>query len=114
VRPFSHHWFCAGAHGQPPWLALHAFSMATRSRYRGSEYGYGGSIQQACQGRNGDSYESGRDSAAGLREMTRDRRVECKERDRDRYGRIVAICNTESGELNAAMIRRGWAVDYTR
>jgi hypothetical protein len=28
---------------------------------------------------------------------------------RDRYGRTVAVCRTESGELNAAMVRRGWA-----
>jgi endonuclease YncB( thermonuclease family) len=24
------------------------------------------------------------------------------------------VCRTESGELNAAMVRRGWAVDYTK
>jgi endonuclease YncB( thermonuclease family) len=33
---------------------------------------------------------------------------------RDRYGRIVAVCHTQVGELNAAMVRRGWAVDYRR
>jgi hypothetical protein len=42
------------------------------------------------------------------------RRVECAARDHDRYGRTVALCRTESGELNAAMVLRGWAVDYTR
>jgi endonuclease YncB( thermonuclease family) len=25
---------------------------------------------------------------------------------------VVAVCRTESGELNAAMVSRGWAVDY--
>ncbi len=34
------------------------------------------------------------------------------ERDIDRYGRVVAVCRT-AGELYAAMVRRGWAVDYT-
>ena len=35
-----------------------------------------------------------------LRELTRGRRIECTERDYDRYGRVVAACHTESGELN--------------
>ena len=62
--------------------------------------------QQTCQGKNGDVYECGRDSAAVLFELTRGRRVECAQRDSDRYSRIVAVCPTESGELNAAMVRR--------
>ena len=69
--------------------------------------------EQTCQGTNGDTYECGRDAAAVLSELTRGRRVECAARDHDRYGRIVAVCRTESGELNAAMVRRGWAVDYS-
>jgi len=36
------------------------------------------------------------------------------EKDRDRYGRIVAVCGTDAGELNATMVRRGWAVEYTQ
>ena len=68
--------------------------------------------RQTCQGRNGDVYECGRDSAAVLTELTRGRQVECMERDRDRYGRIVAVCRAGAVELNAAMVRRGWAVGY--
>jgi len=70
--------------------------------------------QQTWQGKKGDVYECGRDSAAVLRELTRDRRIECTPRDHDRYGRIVAVCRTETGEINAAMVRRGWAVDFTK
>lgn len=69
--------------------------------------------RQTCQGAGGDTYECGRDSAAVLRELIRGQPVTCTERDRDRYGRIVAVCRTDAGELNAAMVRRGWAVDYT-
>lgn len=39
--------------------------------------------------------------------------MECTERGRDRYQRIVAVCHTESGEINAAMVQRCWALDYT-
>jgi endonuclease YncB( thermonuclease family) len=70
--------------------------------------------EQTCLGKNGDIHECGRDAAAVLSELTRGRRVECAQRDYDRYGRVVAVCRTESGELNTAMVRRGWAVDYTK
>jgi endonuclease YncB( thermonuclease family) len=70
--------------------------------------------EQTCQGKNGDVYECGRDATAVLSELTRGRQVECAQRDIDRYGRVVAVCRTESGELNVAMVRRGWAVDYTK
>src|SRR5438445_13472194 len=39
--------------------------------------------------------------------------VDSIQREFDRDGRVVAVCSTESGELNMAMVRRGWAVDCT-
>jgi endonuclease YncB( thermonuclease family) len=70
--------------------------------------------QQTCQGKKGDVYECGRDAAAVLGELTRGRRIECTPRDHDQYGRMVAVCRTESSEINPAMVRRGWAVDFTK
>jgi endonuclease YncB( thermonuclease family) len=70
--------------------------------------------EQTCQGKTGDVYECGRDAAAVLRELTRGRRVGCTEQGHDQYGRVVAVCNTESGEMNAAIVRCGWAVDYAQ
>jgi endonuclease YncB( thermonuclease family) len=70
--------------------------------------------QQSCQGKDRRTYECGRDAAAVLAELTRGRQVQCRARDRDRYQRIVAVCSTEAGEINASMVRRGWAVDYTQ
>lgn len=69
---------------------------------------------QTCQGKSGERYACGSAASAMLRELAALRQVECTPRDHDRYGRTVAVCRTESGELNAAMVRRGWAVDYTR
>ena len=69
---------------------------------------------QTCQGKDGQIYECGRDSAAVMIELTRDRRVQCEARGQDRYRRVVAVCQTESGEINAAMVARGWAVDWPR
>lgn len=70
--------------------------------------------RQTCEGKAGDVYECGRDATAALREVIAGRPIECTERDRDQYSRVVAICRTEAGEVNAAMVRRGWAVDYRR
>jgi hypothetical protein len=74
---------------------------ATESSSETHTSGFGASgRQQICQGKNGDIYECGRDSAAVLLEIARGHRVECAPRDHDRYGRVVAVCKTEAGELN--------------
>ena len=70
--------------------------------------------RQTCEGRDGQTYECGRDSKAVMVELTRDRTVTCAPRDNDRYGRVVAVCRTEAGDINAAIVRRGWAVDWPR
>src|SRR5439155_21678552 len=46
-------------------------------------------IKQTCQGRDGQTYECGRDNADVMRELTLDRTVERDTRDRDRYGPVV-------------------------
>ncbi|QDA35697.1 thermonuclease family protein (plasmid) [Paracoccus liaowanqingii] len=38
--------------------------------------------------------------------------VICEEQDIDRYDRVVGICHAGSGNLNAWMVRNGWAVAY--
>jgi endonuclease YncB( thermonuclease family) len=69
--------------------------------------------EQTCVGANGDPYECGRDAAAVLSELTRDHQVACTPHSFYGYG-IAAVCRTDSDELNAEMVRRGWAVDDTK
>lgn len=71
-------------------------------------------LAQTCQGTNGHVYECGRDAAAVLAELIRGKQLTCKPKGNDRYHRIVAVCSTESGDIGAEMVRRGWAVDYPR
>jgi endonuclease YncB( thermonuclease family) len=71
-------------------------------------------MQQTCAGKDGRTYECGRDSAAVMRELTRGRILACDGKGHDRYGRIVAVCRTEAGDVSAAIVRRGWAVDWPR
>ena len=42
------------------------------------------------------------------------RTVACEEKDRDRYGRIVAVCRLGAEDLNAWLVARGWALAYRR
>ena len=40
--------------------------------------------------------------------------VNCFERDRDRYGRIVAMCEVDGEDIGRWMVRQGWAFAYRR
>lgn len=68
---------------------------------------------QTCEGAAG-VYECGRDASAALAAILRGRSVSCEKRDTDRYGRMVAQCSTEAGDIGAEMVRQGWAVDYSQ
>jgi len=70
--------------------------------------------RQTCEGSEGQVYECGRDASAVMAELTVGHTVDCEPQDQDRYGRTVAICSNESGDIGAAMVRRGWAVPYMR
>lgn len=69
---------------------------------------------QTCESKSGFTYECGRDATATLKDIIRGQRVDCVPRDHDRYNRVVAVCYTESVELNAEMVRRGAAVDFRK
>lgn len=51
---------------------------------------------------------------AALERMTRNAVVTCVERDRDRYGRVVAQCATLGGDLGARLVALGLATAYRR
>lgn len=42
------------------------------------------------------------------------RALSCEERDRDRYGRVVAVCRAGGEDLNRWMVSRGFALAYRR
>ena len=70
--------------------------------------------QQTCRDEAGERYLCGSRAAEALASLIgRSGRVECQEEDRDRYGRIVAVCSTSERELNAEMVRQGWALEYS-
>lgn len=68
---------------------------------------------QTCD-RKGANWACGSDAKALLAEMVSGRTVECIQRDRDDYGRIVASCRAGQSDLAGVMVREGLAVAFTR
>jgi endonuclease YncB( thermonuclease family) len=66
---------------------------------------------QTCS-RGGRPWNCGREAADALRAMTAGREIVCRPRDRDRYGRTVAVCLAGGLDLGAAMVKGGLAVAY--
>ena len=69
--------------------------------------------QQPCY-RDGKLWRCGKAAASALAGKIDRRPVTCEERDRDRYGRIVAVCYVGDEDLNAWMVLQGLAVAYRR
>ena len=67
---------------------------------------------QICQ-KNGVDWLCGQEAGAYLRQLIGKHRVECQQRDRDRYGRVVAVCWVGTTDLNREIVRAGLAWAYT-
>lgn len=66
---------------------------------------------QTCQ-RNGREWACGTDAMRALEAEIGRLNVSCYKHGIDRYDRVVGICHTGSRDLNAWMVRSGWAVAY--
>jgi endonuclease YncB( thermonuclease family) len=69
--------------------------------------------RQSCT-RDGRAWSCGDAALAELRRLVGSRDVLCEQRDKDTYGRIVAVCRVGTTDLGAAMVRAGFAVAYRR
>jgi len=66
---------------------------------------------QTCR-RAGGGYDCGASATAALAGLVGGRPVVCRGRERDRYGRVLAVCSAGGHDLNAAMVSAGWAIAY--
>lgn len=66
---------------------------------------------QTCT-RAGMIYPCGHFARQALASMIAGREVACKGWERDRYGRVIAICRIDETNLNRQMVEEGWAVAY--
>lgn len=70
--------------------------------------------RQVCRDENNRDWNCGRAAADALRRLVAGREVACTGVDADRYGRLVSRCTAGAVNLNAEMVRLGWAIAYTR
>ncbi|MPZ33034.1 MAG: hypothetical protein GEV13_18925 [Rhodospirillales bacterium] len=61
-----------------------------------------------------DGWPAGSLATTRLKALTAGRSIVCQEKDRDRYGRIVAICRASGEDLGAIMVREGLAWAFVR
>lgn len=70
---------------------------------------------QPCFDNTGARYLCGSRAAESLADIIgRNGRVSCTEKERDRYGRIVAVCLAGATDIGREMVRRGWAIEFKR
>ena len=63
---------------------------------------------------NHEPWPCGQKATRFLKKIAEGRHVLCWSVDKDRYGRLVAMCYLGFESLNATMVAEGWAVDYPR
>jgi endonuclease YncB( thermonuclease family) len=63
---------------------------------------------------SGVGWPCGQNAARMLTSVTNGQVVTCKGNRRDRYGRLIAVCYVGVDDLNARMVRDGWALAYRR
>jgi endonuclease YncB( thermonuclease family) len=70
--------------------------------------------RQFCDDAHGKPYRCGQKTALALSEKIGRRTVTCEPHDRDRYGRIVAVCWIGLTDLNGWLVLEGLAIAYRR
>ena len=68
--------------------------------------------KQTCKKSNNTIYACGQRSTAYLKKLIKNNNVSCNQKDKDRYGRIIAVCYVDGKNLNATMVEEGWAIAY--
>jgi len=67
--------------------------------------------RQTCN-RYGGEWRCGIEATQALADKVGSDPLECSPKDRDRYGRTVAVCRLNGEDLNAWMVSEGWAMAY--
>ena len=74
-------------------------------------------MAQTCSDRAGATWRCGRDAARALERLVADNDLTCEDKGTDKYGRMLGVCFAGARDVNAEMVRRGFAwafVKYSR
>ena len=85
--------------------------LGVRIRLFGIDAPEGG---QTCRRSDGSPWRCAQQAALALQDHIGRRPVTCLQRDVDRYRRPVCQCMIAGSDINAWLVRNGWAVAYTR
>ena len=69
-------------------------------------------LEQSCTDARGQPWPCGRTAARELRSHLGSRELTCAPTGFDRYRRILAVCSLSGSDVNAWMVRQGWALAY--
>ncbi|MHA1528405.1 MAG: thermonuclease family protein [Alphaproteobacteria bacterium] len=69
---------------------------------------------QHCRDAAGGDYRCGEAATKALETLVAGREIRCSGTDRDKYGRLIAVCRVGGREINRWMVGAGWAVAYLR
>jgi endonuclease YncB( thermonuclease family) len=69
---------------------------------------------QLCENAAGQVYRCGQQAALALADHINRKTVRCEGKERDRYGRLVAICHLGDEDLNAWMVSQGLALAFRK
>ena len=69
---------------------------------------------QNCNGFDGATWACGEAATRALAHMIGGREVSCAFKTRDKYKRLVSVCSVDGQDLNAEMVRRGYAWAFVK
>jgi endonuclease YncB( thermonuclease family) len=74
-------------------------------------------MAQTCTDRVGDTWRCGQDAARTLERLMAGNALSCEDKGTDKYGRMLGVCFAGTRDVNAEMVRNGFAwafVKYSR
>lgn len=69
---------------------------------------------QTCTRKGKGLWRCGAEATAHLKRLTRGRHVVCEDAGEDRYGRMLGWCSVDGLDINAEMVRSGFAWAFVR
>ena len=69
---------------------------------------------QTCQRGDGKSWPCGKAAAKALERLVAGGKVICEDRGTDKYGRTLGVCNASGRDINAEMVREGFAWAFVK
>lgn len=69
---------------------------------------------QTCNRKWFGRWACGHEATAALHRLTDQRTVSCDPRGTDKYGRVLAVCYVDGRDINAQMVRRGYAWAFVK